>query len=366
MKDFSNAFQNSFIDNITPESEKKKLIHDAVQEIKAELSGKLYELHDRKPRFMTQGSAGYKTQNNPCYDTQQIDHDIGCYYPFSEWEDQKPKTAAKDFFSEVDSILEKLAEKKGWKTRKDKNTCARVIISDDIHIDIPLYSIPDDEFKTITESVEARKSYNFAADSKATEEESWDDFEFDKVLLAKRDGDWQESDPRKINIYFKNAFALKGEQFRRLCRYIKAWRDYKWEQCGPTSIYLMCLVDDLYDSNQGKDDDEALLQILQSIPNRLASPVVNKSEDEKLELKNPEDLQKLKDYAIDFSTDLGKAINDSTLSSRQACLLIQKNLGDRFPVLDNMPTKNKSIATEIKQTPISSSSSSPLGRTRVG
>lgn len=366
MRDFNNTFKTTFINAITPDKSKKEIIFSAVTQIKQTLSEELNKLHSRKPRFMTQGSAGYKTQNAPCHPEQQIDYDIGCYFPFSEWENEKPKRAAKEFFMEVDTILEKLAQTNNWILDKSKNTCCRVIIEDDIHIDIPLYSIPDDEFKTITESVESRKSFS-TMDSMEPQEESWDNFNFDKVLLAQREGDWIESDPRKVNLYFKDAFEKKGEQFRRLCRYLKAWRDFKWKSGGPSSIFLMFLADDLYQNNNENGDDNALYLLLSQIPNRLCYPVKNKADEEKESLteRNRKYIESLKEFAGKFAEDLGHAILDESIDDFSACKLIQDNLGNRFPC-DNVPKNGNKIADEIRKEPISTTSSAPLVRTRAG
>lgn len=365
MKDFSMTFETDFIKNITPESQKKLIIENAIVEIKSRLRKELKNEHDIGPRFMTQGSAGYKTQNSPCWDTQQIDYDIGCYFPFSEWEDEKPKKAAKDFFSEVDIILKTLCDEREWELDITKNTCCRVIIDKDIHIDIPLYSIPDNEFKTITESVEARKSFSIG-DSSYPEEESWENFNFQKVLLAQREGDWKESDPRKVNLYFKDAFEKKGEQFRRICRYLKAWRDFKWQSKGPTSIFLMCLADSLYTCNRNKGDDEELYNILVQIPQKLNLPVINNAENENLTKRNIEYIDSLKSYAVNFARDLGKALSEESIDGTTASELIRNHLGDRFPIKHNLPPKKSTISDEIHDEKISQSSAKPLLRTRAG
>lgn len=369
MRDFDNEFRSTFIKNITPNSSKRERITSAVIQIKQTLSTELNNLHSRKPRFMTQGSAGYKTQNAPCYPEQQIDYDIGCYFPFSEWEDEKPKTAAKEFFKEVDTILEKLSKSNNWILDKSKNTCCRVIIENDIHIDIPLYSIPDEEFKTIVESTECKKSFSMV-DSKEPEVDSWDDFNFDKVLLAQREGDWVESDPRKVNLYFKDAFNTKGEQFRRICRYLKAWRDFKWKEGGPSSIFLMFLANDLYEKKSENGDDYALYLVLTQLPERLTTPVLNKAvnndeEKEDLTQRNKKYIEQLKEFAGNFATDLGKAIYDETMDDASACELIRRNLGNRFPSCI-IPKRDKKIANEIRKEPISKISSTPLVRTRAG
>ena len=372
MRDMSILFKsttNGFLEKLNLSVEQKTIIHEALSKIKTRISDVISKEYAIHPRYMTQGSAGYKTQNQPCWSTQEIDYDLGCYLPFSDIEETgKPYRAAKVFFETVDMALEKLVEEENWNgICKEKDTCCRVLLTKDTHIDIPLYSVPDKEFPAIREfcgdmrkSICSSESYDFDI-----EEESWENFDYDEVLLAHRKDGWKKSDPRKINMYFRMQFEMKGEQLRRICRYIKAWRDYKWKIGGPTSIYLMCLVEDLFIRGNSFGDDVELLEILKKIPERLNSPVINKSENEELKMKKTEDLTLLKDYAKEFSKDLKQALIDTNISDRDACQLIQKHLGKRFPIMDNLKTKE--LAENIRSTPITKGSSDmPLARVRVG
>lgn len=372
MRDLSDLFKsttNGFLGKLNLTIDQKTIIYDALKIIKQCLSDVIFQEYEIHPRFMTQGSAGYKTQNQPCYSSQEIDYDLGCYLPFSDIEETgKPHRAANVFFQTVDTALEKLTKEKHWKgICNDKDTCCRVLLTNNIHIDIPLYSVPDKEFKTIHECCDSLRKSICSAESYDIEidEESWENFDYDEVLLAHRKEGWKKSDPRKINMYFRMQFEMKGEQLRRICRYLKAWRDFKWEKGGPTSIYLMCLVEDLFESEDAFGDDIKLLDILNKIPERLKYPVKNKSEDEELKLKRTEDLSKIIDYAILFSQDLQKALTDTTISAEKACSLIQNHLGNRFPIVDSIP--DKPISDKIHSAPITSGNSDmPLARIRVG
>lgn len=368
MSDLLKSTTSGFLGKLDLSKEQKNIIMDATRKIKDCLSDAIAKEYDIHPRYMTQGSAKYKTQNQPCWPSQEVDYDLGCYLPFSDLEETgKPYRAATVFFETVDNALENLAKKEQWKgICKEKNTCSRVLINKNIHMDIPLYSVPDKEFNTIKDFSETRKSLCSAEvyDSNI-EEETWEDFDYDRVLLAHRKEGWQESDPRNVNKYFQTVFKMKGEQLRRICRYVKAWRDFKWKEGGPTSIYLMCLVEDLFKAENSFGDDIGLLEILEMMPERLRNPVVNKSEDEELKMKNPEDLPLLIDYARAFSHDLHKAIHESSISDDSACLLIQKHLGNRFPVVNHI--NSKSISGHIRSTPVNTGSSDmPLARVRVG
>ena len=101
----------------------------------------------------------------------------------------------------------------------------------------------------------------------------------------------------------------------------------------------MCLVEDLFESEDEFGDDIKLLEILRKMPERLKSPVYNKAEFEELKMKNSDDLRLLIEYSKLFSQDLSKAINDTTITDKKACLLIQDHLGKRFPVEEVLPEK---------------------------
>lgn len=363
--------KNNFLRNISLNEEQIKLMREAVSKIKTCLNEAISKEYGVNPRFMTQGSAGYRTQNTPCYSTQEVDYDIGCYLPFSDIQDTgMPKQAANIYYTTVDNALRKLAKENNWKgINTEKQTCSRVCINSQLHIDIPLYSVPDDEFSSIHERAAESFSKSFcAADSSFEETENWDDFNFDKVLLGRRDGDWQESDPRIINLYFADVFEKKGEQLRRLCRYLKAWRDFKWENGGPKSIYLMCLADDLFQYENDAGDDIALLDLISKIPNRLENgePLKLQKETEPLKIADS-DCKLLKEYAKAFSKDLSTAITNETITDEEACKLIRKHLGTRFPLESPLIHERERLREYVKSTPINETSTSiPLTRTRAG
>ncbi|WP_157703140.1 CBASS cGAMP synthase [Alkalispirochaeta alkalica] len=336
--------EQGFLGNLNLSDAQKALIQEAKVKIRDHLrSGitriiKAEQNIDLSPRFLSQGSSVYKTRNQPCINPpQQIDHDLGCYLPLSFHEETgHPSIAANIFFSVVDLLLEEIVQAENWQGFKSKDTCSRVIVNEQIHIDIPLYSIPDKEFGLIKESA-AKK--NFSMDSMSMESISEDEWEIikNKVLLAHREEDWIPSDPRKLNQYFKYIFENKGEQLRRVCRYLKAWRDYKWQQGGgPSSIYLMILADSIFQSAIDRRDDLALLNVLENIPNRITNPIKNPTDDSETIRINEDDKDSLRVYAIDFARDLKKAIKEADISSRISCELIRKHVGTRFPIDDTL------------------------------
>ncbi len=105
-----------------------------------------------QPRFFTQGSYAYRTLNEPAWTPpQQKDLDYGAYLPMTFVQGVKPSLAAAAFFTVVDRALQELARTEKWKFAR-KPTCARLIISNDAHIDVPLYAIPDAEFLLLKEA----------------------------------------------------------------------------------------------------------------------------------------------------------------------------------------------------------------------
>jgi len=232
------------------------------------------------PKFFTQGSFAYKTMNEPAWPPeQQKDMDDGCYLPLSFVRGAKPSQAAQLFFDFVDTALIELARIEGWTHVGNKDTCVRLVISADSHVDVPLYAIPDSEFVAMRDH--ALKA-NMEVGAR-TKPDTWEALPSNAVLLAHRQEDWMESDPRKIRAWFLDAVELYGERLRRDCRYMKAWRDHhELESCKVSSILLMACVFEAYEAIGGiylpPREDERFLQVIERIPAKLRGPVYNPRE----------------------------------------------------------------------------------------
>ncbi|EDU9613118.1 hypothetical protein ZA97_004666, partial [Salmonella enterica subsp. houtenae] len=178
-----------------------------------------------QPRFFTQGSWAYKTLNSPAQQPQQADVDDGCYLPLSfVSQTKRPSTAATVFFNAAEEALKPLIDTKQWTLVTDKPTCIRIVIATYAHIDIPLYAIPDEEFATLRVAMER---YGYDSLTKAiniAERDVWTALPADKVLLAHREHNWMASDPRPVKEWFLGEVEAKGEQLRRVVRYLKAFR----------------------------------------------------------------------------------------------------------------------------------------------
>jgi len=326
------------------------------------------------PRFFTQGSHAYKTLNAPAKPPQQADIDDGCYLPLSFLaQTERPSVAADVFFRIAEVALAKLCEERDWQL-STKPTCLRIQISKRAHIDVPLYAIPDDEFKTLSKALEARHGY--ALDSVRGATDSWDELPQGKVLLAHREEGWTYSDPRPIKEWFTDQVEKKGEQFRRVVRYLKAYRDWTWTSGGPSSILLMAAAAPIFQKIDRRDD-AALLQVVERLPGELRKGVSNprnpnESLTDRLRKSDPsrDMVEEVARQFERFGREL-QAILDASHAG-QACTWMQQLFGDRFP---NRPHRVKSLATPvaagsvaaaIAASPAIAGASEIVGRTRAG
>jgi len=268
-----------------------------------------------KPKFMTQGSYAYKTLNSPCHQSQEIDLDDGVYLPMSIIE-SIPEEYIGWFFSIVDGALRRLADQEGWVFTDGKDTCARVTIPNrQAHIDVPLYAISDKGHEQLNESLNAlniigRKLSDviYDGDLRAMEPYILDENE---VYLATRKNGWKPSDPMLIANWFKQQVSLKTERLRRICRFLKSWRDFVWEKGGPSSLTLMiCAVEAYPDDDLGRDD-HALLAIAKALPNLLNTNVFNPASmgDEIVYPRGDIDMRNVTEHASILANTLSAALS---------------------------------------------------------
>lgn len=328
-----------------------------------------------QPRFFTQGSWAYKTLNAPAQEPQQADVDDGCYLPLSFLhQTDSPSVAAADFFGMAEKALADLVKEKGWKQSR-KPTCIRVEINDLAHIDIPLYAIPDNEFETLVKAENARRASmerirNFAEAAM----DSWEDLPKTKVLLAHRDDGWIHSDPRPVKEWFVGQVEARGEQLRRVVRYIKAYRDWTWKSGGPSSILLMAAAAPLF-VKQDRRDDQALIDVVMQLPAALRKGVnnpINQAESLTDRLRKGSDEVDLVEEAAQRFEDLGRRLQAAldAGNAEQACSWLQSLFGPRFPDRPDrvkvVPVAAAGVAAAIAASPAIAGPNELVGRTRAG
>lgn len=327
-----------------------------------------------QPRFFTQGSWAYKTLNAPAQRPQQADVDDGCYLPLSFLTlTDSPSVAADVFFGVAERALADLVKERGWKL-SGKPTCIRVEISDLAHIDIPLYAIPDVQFETLVKAENARRAtmdgvYNVSG---ATID-SWDDLPDTKVLLAHRIEGWMHSDPRPVKEWFVDQVETRGEQLRRVVRYIKAYRDWTWKTGGPSSILLMAAAAPLF-VKQDRRDDQALVDVVNQLPAALRKGVNNpvnpdESLTDRLRAANNE-VDLVEQAALQFE-DLGRRLQAALDAGNadQACTWLRGLFGPRFPDRPDrvrVTVAASAVAAAIAASPAIAGPSELVGRTRAG
>ncbi len=225
-----------------------------------------------EPRFWPQGSFVYKTQNMPAQPPQQIDVDDGAYLPIEILRDA-PIINKNIFFEIVDAALKELALEQGWDF-KPKDTCARLIVSHEIHLDVPLYAIPKDRFENLQKATgrvaALKEGLEFTDGTRLLKD--------DEIYLARRDRThWVKSDPMEICDWFNESVETHGFILRRSCRYLKAWRDSEWSTGGPSSIALMICACTVFDQQESgyASDSSALAAIFEKLPKLLKDGVKN-------------------------------------------------------------------------------------------
>ncbi len=330
------------------------------------LKSKGYTNDAPQPRFFTQGSWAYKTLNAPAQDPQQADVDDGCYLPLSfVSQTTRPSVAASVFFAAAEEALAPLVTERQWKLITDKPTCIRIEIAPYAHIDIPLYAIPDHEFTTLAKLAQQIYGYlNLEEAVRKAESDAWTALPRNSVLLAHRECDWMESDPRLVKDWFLTEVAARGEQLRRVVRYLKGFRDWKWASGGPTSILLMAAAAPLFE-RRDRRDDVALLDVVTALPAKLRGGVNNPVDDSESLTKRlgREQVEEAAGQFAVFEKVLRSALD--ARNEAQACSWMIGEFGPRFP---NRPDRVKvvSVAATIASAPAVAGPSELVGRTKAG
>ncbi|MGG7670747.1 CBASS cGAMP synthase [Yersinia sp. J1] len=288
------------------------------------------------PRFWVQGSYKYKTLNKPYHQPpQQMDIDDGTYMPMEMFKEE-PLVGHKLLILLVDASLASLAaEKTGWEALKLPN-CGRIAIKNrNIHVDVPMYAIPKEQFL----AREVAKSFSMdsiVGNERLITESARVELDEDCVYLAVRGKDkWIKSDPETVARWFRNAVTRHGEPMRQVCRYLKAWRDVQWECPDLSSIALMKCVVDIFDSTpmpSTKDFGELLLAVTEQLSSKLKEGVESpdESDDGRLLFPKPKMDETVAQGIISKADDLHftfkLALNASTKS--QTLKFLNELFGD--------------------------------------
>ncbi|MBN9888974.1 CBASS cGAMP synthase [Salipiger abyssi] len=321
-------------------------------------------------RFLLQGGLAYDTAVEPAFmPPQQCDRDTGVYVKTSFLARQEPGLAAKKFFELVETAINPLCDAEGW-TIKKKSTCVRVEISPFMHIDYPLYAIPDDAFETLEKSLRDATGETLvtAASQMLTMMDRHRTLRIpsDRIMLAHREEGWVQSDPRALHDWFEEQFSRYGPQVRRQSRYFKGWRDFAFEQGGPSSVALMvcianCYREGLVSADEARDD-LAFHQVAGALSEFMRDPIQNPVLDVPSALNDWDEIERARyrSAANQLHETVGTALNGHYLQDLTVQRL-QKALGRRVPNRPDL-VKAHSKVPEIAA-PAAVISSAPLKTT---
>lgn len=301
------------------------------------------------PRFRMQGSMQYGTANQPPHKPpQEMDLDDGVFLPTPSIQaagDTQPVLLVGGLFTVVENALQDLCDDRGWTIQK-KSTCVRVklAVGQHSHVDVPIYAVPKGRFDEI--ALNFKKSHAMTGlegsielsedDTLELLTEAYEQLASEDILLAHRELGWLRSDPRQLERWFVDAKKRHGQQLKRICRVLKAWRDHRFESGGPSSIALMwCVVavfDNVAHQLDPSRDDLAIQRVANELPTlfagRIANPVsgcpdLNDS-------WSPEEQESYISAARQLSAALGRAI-DRADSPETVVAEFVGIFGQRFP-----------------------------------
>jgi hypothetical protein len=205
-----------------------------------------------------QGSYKFGTQVRPAMKGQEFDIDLGVYFNWAG-QPQDGDLGPLDLKEIVQASLVAYAAddaNEAQSVADPKIRCSRIHFDEDFHIDVPAYHL---------------------------------DGSRDARSLATQEDDWEESDPKAIYTWWRDALDEAARpRARRMVRYLKMWAALNFEDdARPSSILLTVLVGGAYpqlDFARLSGDDELFRDLVVLIQNRLArgSAVpnpVNKKED---------------------------------------------------------------------------------------
>lgn len=326
-------------------------------------------------RFLLQGGTAYKTDIEPAFTPpQQCDRDTGVYVKTSYVSKDAPGIASDKLFTLVEKSIQKLCEQRGW-TIVRKDTCVRVQLNAEMHIDFPLYAIPDDEFVTLQDMAKDTLGISLHSASADMLRVLSDNRNLriptDRVMLAHRKEGWMQSDPRALQDWFEEQFR-RFPALRRQCRYLKGWRDFFFEDSGPSSVLLMVCAANAYRSGvvtaENGRDDQAFLEITSSLPEMMQSEVSNPVLDVPTALNVWDDIkrQRYVRAANNLNQEMDRALNGH-YHQHLTIQRLQSALGQRVPNRPDLVKAHQSAPEIIRPAQVGAVSALPsMRRTTSG
>ncbi|MEK5177816.1 cyclic GMP-AMP synthase DncV-like nucleotidyltransferase [Paenibacillus odorifer] len=222
----------SFHDEIYLHSEKKESLRTSRNSIRKKIKKYFKEtLGLTEPKFYGQGSYMMNTMVNPI--EGEYDIDDGIYIEHLKKEDEENW----DTPIKVHNWIVKAVTGHTSTAPIDKNTCVRVIYKNEYHVDLPIYVKKEGEHPK----------------------------------LAHKSKGWVDSDPKELTKWFNDQVKEKGDQLKRIVRYLKAWKDHKEGDIKlPSGMVLTILAANHFVTDYPDEDDAALTATVKAIYDELS------------------------------------------------------------------------------------------------
>ena len=315
---FHNTIKIDFDDN-QPLRDKRDLI---VNNLRDGLK-RLFPINRPTFEYFNQGSYDLATGVNPILD-QDYDIDVGIIFNFSK-NTYQPVQVKKWVYDALNT---------GGRTVEIKRPCVRVQYHQNgakwFHVDLAIYSV--DKYYSGKEVTHIAKGFI--------------DSSHDKKI-------WELSEPFRLKELLKSKFTdnLDREQFRRVIRYLKRWKDYNFSPTGaerPTGIALTACCYNLFIPKQiyiyspytraycyQYNDLHALHNVVSgiinmfSLNNKISVKLPVQPYNDLFEKMSDNQMLNLKNKLIGLNTILASAYNDT--QNITACRRLQGVFGSHFP-----------------------------------
>lgn len=198
----------------------------------------------------------------------------------------------------------------------DKATCVRLRYAGQYHLDLPSYATLNSDY----------------------------------LLAVKGDVQWRKTDPKAITDWFRDRVnKVHGEQLRRVVRFLKGWQDYQTQKIGKLAngLILTVLANNAFRADER--DDACLAKTAEAIRS-LVTPVFTVINpvtpyDTLTDRLSDERKKRFQEAIAGLAEAASKAVAHDKPS--EASKIWRKQLGDRFPLLDEDDDKKKSDAAKI-------------------
>lgn len=243
---FNGAAEQTLYGRVTPTQEQLQFLQEQWNAMAEHLKARLSEWGYPISTWL-QGSYKYGTLIKPVHKGEEYDVDVGIYFSWDPNETNVSPTAHQLRIWVQQELIEYKERVAALKDVVDppKERCSRAIYEQQFHIDTPTYHL------------------NSATDARR---------------LACLSGVWEDSDPKRLYKWFRDAVRKDNrEQLRRLVRYLKGWAAVAFEdapEARPSSILLTVATAEAFRQMWetqllGISDDDALIAMVEKLYERL-------------------------------------------------------------------------------------------------